>query len=475
MHHAAQEEATLADWVRAARPRGLRSSRRRVLSAPQWLVLSFAGLIAAGTAGFLALPGLVVGESLGVVDALFTATSAICVTGLSVFDVSSRLTRAGQFWLLLLIQLGGLGILVFAALTAAALGRRASLDVEEAAGANTPVDVETDPATVFRGVVRTTLAIEAAGALALWALWAPTLGATGALWPAFFHAISAFCNAGFSTFHDNLVPFAHHAPTLGVIGGLIVLGGIGFVVLDELRGRMAGSRRRISTHTRLALITSTVLIAGSMPFFWWFERGRTLGAMDPLAQLANVFFLAVTPRTAGFNTVDYGALENSSILLTLALMWIGGSPASTAGGVKTTTVALLFLVLWSRLRGQRQVSVGGRSLPDETIERATGLAVGAFLLLGSFTFLLLMTELSDPAKGADRSQMTQLFFEAQSALGTVGLSMGITSQLTSPGRVLLVVLMFLGRVGPLAVLGAMARRSSRRANWRYAHEDVLVG
>jgi trk system potassium uptake protein TrkH len=217
-----------------------------------------------------------------------------------------------------------------------------------------------------------------------------------------------------------------------------------------------------------------VLLVGAAALFLVFEHRHALAPFPPAARLANALFMAVTPRTAGFNTVDYDAVTNPSLVLTLALMWIGGSPGSTAGGVKTTTAALLALVLLARLRGDPTVSFANRSIPEATVERAVGLAAGGTLLLFAFVFLLLWIELPAQAADPDRSQFVRLVFEAQSALGTVGLSMGITADLTPAGRLAVVALMFLGRVGPLAVFAAMARRS-RRGLWRLGREDVLVG
>jgi trk system potassium uptake protein TrkH len=445
------------------------------LSAPQLLLGSFAGLIAIGTAGFLVLPGLWIGERPGFVDALFMATSAVCVTGLSVVDVSSRMTFAGQLWLLALIQLGGLGILTLAALAAVALGRRTSLEIEEAVTGPAVLLPAGGPRALVRAVVVATLAVESAGALALWLAWRDTLGDAGALWPAVFHAVSAFCNAGFSTFRDNLVGSSRDLPVLFVIAVLISLGGIGFLVFEDLRARLRGQRRRLTLHTRLVLVTSAVLIAGATPLYLFFEWEHTLAPHSLAHRVGNALFMAITPRTAGFNAVDYAAISNPSVVLTLALMWIGGSPGSTAGGVKTTTVALLALGLLARLRGRRDVSLADRSVPEATLQRAVGLAVGAMLVLFSFVFLLLWSELEREGAELDRSRFVHVVFEAQSALGTVGLSMNMTTELTPFGRLLVVALMFLGRVGPLAALEAMARRARRRALYRLAREDVLVG
>jgi trk system potassium uptake protein TrkH len=444
------------------------------LSAPQLLVSSFAGLIAVGTAGFLVLPGLWVGPRVGFVDALFMATSAVCVTGLSVLDVSSRMTFWGQLWLLALIQLGGLGILTLAALAAAALGRRSSLEVEEAVGNPASILPFSSPRALVRAVVVTTLVVELAGALLLWLAWAGSLGSRAAFWPALFHAVSAFCNAGFSTFRGSLVPFATHPATLLVVAALIVTGGIGFLVVEDLRHRTAGRRRRLTVHSRLALATTAILLALATGLYLLFESGETLERFGVVDRLTNALFLAVTPRTAGFNAVDYDALSNPSVLLTIGLMWIGGSPGSTAGGVKTTTVALLSLLFVSRLRGRGEVTIADRTVPDATVQRAVGLAVGGALILVVASFVLSWTELPDRDAVRDRAHFVRLVFEAQSALGTVGLSMGVTDELTPAGRLVVTALMFVGRVGPLAVLEAMARRGLR-ARFRMAHEDVLVG
>jgi trk system potassium uptake protein TrkH len=457
------------------RKTGLRRFAPSDLSAPQLLVGSFALLIASGTLGFAVLPGLWIGPRPGFVDALFMATSAVCVTGLSVVDVSSQLTFFGQLWLLLLIQLGGLGILTIAALAAAALGRRTSLEVEEAAAGPSNLLPEAGPRALVRAVIAATLVIEAIGAVSLWITWMPSLGAAGAVWPAVFHAISAFCNAGFSIFANGLAGHATHLPTLGIVAALLLLGGIGFLVMEDLRANVRGRRRRVTLHTRIVLVTSGILIAVALPLFLFFEWDHTLADMSLPVRIANAFFMAVTPRTAGFNTVDYEQIANPSVFLTVALMYIGGSPGSTAGGIKTTTAALLALGLWARLRGRSDVSLANRSIPEATLQRATGLAVGAILVLFAFVFALLWTELEREGVDTDRGRFVRLVFEAQSALGTVGLSMNMTSELTPAGRLLIVALMFMGRVGPLALLESMARRSRRKQPYRLGREDILVG
>lgn len=447
---------------------------RRGLSAPQLAALSFLGLIVLGTVGFLGLPGLYTGEPLGWIDALFMATSAVCVTGLVVVDVSRELTFWGQAWLLLLIQAGGLGILTLAGVIVSLAGVRMGLEAEEAAGAPPSVLPPRAAARVFRIAVVFTFVLEAAGALALWLEWRGDVGAVRAAWLAVFHTISAFCNAGFSLFTDSLVGFRERPVLLGIVALLIVTGGLGFPVIQDLRYRLRGRHLRLTLHTRLVLVATGVLLAGSMLLYLAFEWNHELRSLDALDRAVNAFFMAVTARTAGFNTMDYDAISNPSLFLTLALMWIGGGPASVAGGVKVTTAALLVLLLWSRLSGQEHVSLAGRTVPKETVQRATGLAAGAVLLLGTLLFILLVTE-SGGARWADRPQLVRLIFELQSAFSTVGLSMGATPELTPAGRLVLVPAMVLGRIGPLIVLAAMAARFRRRARFRFAHEDVIVG
>ncbi len=439
------------------------------LSPSRWLAGSFAGLIGLGAAGFLWLPG-VTREPLSALDALFMATSAVCITGLAVIDPGTRLTLAGQLWLLLLIQLGGIGILTFTALVVRAVGRRTSLEVEEIVGGSAAV-VTSTPAELLRAVLLTTLAVELGGTLLLGLLWAPRLG-WDAAWPALFHAISAFCNAGFSTFSDSLAGFASSPLTLLVMGALVVLGSMGFPVIEDLRLRRAGRRKQLALSTRLSLYTSAILIAAGSASYLLFESQNLLAPFGPIDRFANALFMAVTPRTAGFATVDYDSATNAGYLMTLGLMWIGGSPASMAGGAKTTTIALLVLLVWSRLRGNEYVTIGARTVPDLTLKRAVGLALAMVVLLVLATVALLGAEA--PGAGEDRARFVRVVFEAQSALATAGLSMNLTPTLSAAGKVVIVVCMFVGRIGPIALFDALSR-APRRSGIRLAREDVLVG
>lgn len=445
----------------------------RRLTPPQLFVGSFALMIVLGTAGMKLLPGMFAAEPLSWEDSLFTVTSAVCVTGLTVVDTGTRFTPLGQFYLLALIQLGGLGMIAFTSLIILALGGRLSLQQEAIASSSAETSL-IDPRRLVFDIIRFTFTIEAIGALFLYVLWAPRWGWAGAAWPAAFHSVSAFCNAGFSLFPDNLVGLQQSSGTLIAVMVLIVLGGLGFLALEEIYPLLKPQRDRrkirVSLHTRLVLGSTAILIPAGALAFGWLEWNRTLDGLPLLDRIVNAFFLSVTPRTAGYNSIDYGQASDTTNFLTVLLMMIGGSPGSTAGGVKTTTFALLGLLAWSRLRGEQAASIFGRSVPGDTIDRAIGLFVIAF---GIVTLGILVLTLTEHQAGTGR--FLDQMFEAVSAFNTVGLSTGITPKLTLPGRLVITSLMFVGRVGPLAVAASLARPSRAASQFRYAYEDVMVG
>jgi trk system potassium uptake protein TrkH len=445
------------------------------LTPPQFFVASFAVLIICGTLGLKLLPGIYTGEPLSWLDALFTSTSAVCVTGLSTFDMATRCTWVGQAWILLLIQLGGLGMLSFASMIIVALGKRLSLRGEAMAVSGLEAAPHIDPKRLTFDVVRFTFLIEAAGALALYLLWAPRLGIVGALWPAVFHSVSAFCNAGFSTFSDSLIRFQSSPLTLLVHSFLIIAGGLGFLTMEELYLRYQAGKRarvfRLSLHSRIVLITSAFLLVAGWVMFTIFEWNATLADLPVFHRLTNGFFMSATARTAGFNSINYADATDSSNFLTIILMGIGGSPGSTAGGIKTTTFALIGLMAWSRWKGEEATTFWNRSIRSEATSRAVGLFVISFGIVTTGIFVLTITE-------SFRSQGTRFLdcmFEATSAFGTVGLSTGLTPNLSTTGRLAVILLMFFGRVGPLTLTAVFVVRQSREAGFRYAYEDVVVG
>ena len=450
------------------------------LSSPQIFAGSFALLILTGALLLHLLPGVCVGEPLSWLDSVFTSTSAVCVTGLIVTDTATRFTPLGQGIILVLIQLGGLGIITFTTVIILTLGRRLPLHHADLAQSAIDIAPSVDHRTLTRDIVRFTFGIELVGAIVLWALWIPRFGWKQALWHGVFHSVSAFCNAGFSTFSDSLTGFARSPAVLIVIMGLIVAGGIGFLTMEELvlssRSRRRHRGYRLSLHSRLVLITTAALLVAGWALYTVFEWDITLREMPAWAKALNGLFMSVTCRTAGFNTVDYGMAADSTNFLTMILMQIGGSPGSTAGGFKTTTLALLVLMSVARLRGSANVNCFGRTVPAETTHRAVGLFMIVATVVVLSVFIFTISDLAHVPHPDVAGGFLTLAFETVSAFNTVGLSMGITPHLTPTGHWIAIVLMFVGRVGPLTAFAAMSRRRSRtERSFRYGYEDVVVG
>jgi len=456
------------------------ASFRHFLTPPRLLLGSFLGLIAFGTAGLKVLPGLYAGPGLGWVDALFTATSAVCVTGLIVVDTATYFTLGGQAFLLLLIQLGGLGILTFTTLVILAVGGRPSMHHEAVTATHADVSESIDFRRLVRNVVAFTFLLEAVGAVLLFAAFAPRFATATATWHAVFQAVSAFCNAGFSTFSDSLMGFQAAPAVQGVVMTLIVVGGLGFLVLEELnvlrKKGWKGAVQGLSLHSRLLLGTTAVLLFAGWATCSALEWSNALGGMAVWEKLMNALFMSVTSRTAGFNTVDYATTADSSNFITILLMSVGGSPGSTAGGIKTTTFALIGLLALSRLRGDQITSFRSRSVPEETIQRAVGLFVVAFGIVTAGIMFFAVFQIGAIGHDEAGGSFIQYMFEAVSAFNTVGLSMGATGELSSGSRLVTVFLMYVGRVGPLSFAAAIVlRQPSAAGEFRYAYEDVVIG
>jgi trk system potassium uptake protein TrkH len=444
------------------------------------LLLSFLGLILVGTLGLMSLPGLYTGEPLSWIDALFTSTSAVCVTGLIVVDTATYFTVWGQAFLLLLIQLGGLGILTFATLALLAVGKRLSLTQEALSDGVSRVIPELDTPRMVRSIALFTFGVEGLGVALLFLLWMGRFPPGVALWHSVFHSVSAFCNAGFSTFSDSLTGFSGSGLTLTLIAILIVVGGLGFLTLEEMRVLWRRGPVRdygdLSLHSRLVLVMTLALIIGGAGLFLVLEWGNTLAGLGPLDRAVNALFMSVTARTAGFNTVDYSHTTDASNFLSILLMSVGGSPGSTAGGIKTTTFAIVGLLALSRLRGERVVGAWGKSVPDETVNRAVGLFTLAFCAVTLGVFGISVLEIGAVSHGVAPGEFLEEMFEMVSAFNTVGLSMGRTAQLGTPAKALTVLMMFAGRIGPLTVATALARRGSNGKNgFRFSYQDVMIG
>ncbi|MEW6532672.1 MAG: potassium transporter TrkG [Thermodesulfobacteriota bacterium] len=446
----------------------------RILSSPQaTLVLSFAGIILIG-AILLRLPWSHEPGKVSFVDALFTATSAVCVTGLTVLDTGKDYTLLGQGIILLLIQAGGLGIMTFAALFYEILGRRMTLQ-SKALVSDTffQRDIGSEFRSTFRTILIITFCVEGAGVLSLFVLLPAGQEWSYALWWSVFHSISAFCNAGFSINTDNLMIVRGSRALLFVVMGLIVLGGLGYLVLHEVWARISIQDRidqpyqatHFSLHARVVLTVSGLLIVGGSAALLVFGLTPEETSWDD--RLLHSLFQSITARTAGFNTVDIGRLPSASLLVLIGLMFIGGSPSSCAGGVKTTTLAIWLARLRASIRGEREVRLLDRRLGFDLVNRADllfGLAV-FWNVIG--VFLLLWTQSHLPV-GA-----RELAFEQISAFGTVGLSTGVTPNLSTFGKLWIIATMFVGRLGPLTV--ALWVFPPTTVHVRYPKGTVMIG
>ena len=433
--------------------------------------MSFGGLIAVGT-GLLWLPVSAAREPLSLLDAFFTATSAVCVTGLIVVDTPNDLSLFGQSIVLLMIQAGGLGYMSITTVVAVAIGKQ--LTVHERLTLQEALNVQTMDGLIrfVLNVFKLTLAFELIGALVLAARWLEQMGAARALYFGLFHSVSAFNNAGFSLFSDSLMGFRDDMVVNATVLALIIFGGVGFVVLTEL-GRLR-DRRHLSVHTRLVLTISAALILGTTLAVFVLEQRnpRTIGDLAaPQALLASLF-QAVTPRTAGFNTLDIGAMTPATLFLLMVLMFIGAAPGGTGGGIKITTFTITVAALWATVRGRSDTVVFKRRLPADLVARAFFISLIAFLALNGVAALLLITE----GRG-----LLPTLFETVSAAGTVGLSTGeagapvsLAGHFSPVGKLLLIATMYMGRIGPLTLAVAVARGGTP-PRVRYPEGQVLVG
>ncbi|TIC88497.1 TrkH family potassium uptake protein [Nocardioides sp. GY 10113] len=423
----------------------------------QAVVLAFAAAVLVGTL-LLALPIAKAGPtgSAGLTTALFTATSAVCVTGLTVVDTPSYWSGFGEGVILGLIQVGGFGIMTFASLLGMLIFRRLGLRSRMTAATETKATGLGEVRRVLRGVIAISVVFEAVTALALTLRFA--LGYDEpwgrATYHGVFHAVSAFNNAGFALYSDSLVRFVTDPWICLPIAFAVIAGGLGFPVWVEL-ARRYHRPRSWSMHTRMTLSASALLLVAGMVFVTANEWSNpaTLGSLDPPGRVLAGFFHSVMPRTAGFNSIDYGGARDATLLVTEILMFIGGGSAGTAGGIKVTTFVLLFFVIYAEVRGEQNVEAFDRRVDDRAIRQALSVALLAVGAVAMATLALL--ELSDLGT-------RDVLFEAVSAFATVGLSTGITAQLSTPAQLVLVVLMFVGRLGPVTLVSALALRDRRR-------------
>jgi trk system potassium uptake protein TrkH len=451
--------------LKALRKFSFRELKRHLVafSPASLILLGFSLLILTG-AMFLSLPFSVApGNVIRFIDALFTATSAVCVTGLIVVDTGTFFSVWGQIVILVLIQFGGLGYMTVATLLALALRRRIEYRDRLAIRDSFSLDVPGGAVRFVLDVLRYVLFVEGTGALLLFTAFVQHFPTQRALFAAIFHAVSAFCNAGFSVFSTNLEKFVLNPLVNLTVIGLIVTGGIGFAVIREII-----EHRHISTlHARVVLRTTLSLIfLGTLVILLLeYQNPKTLGPLPGWGKVMAALFQAVTPRTAGFNTVPTSSLYPASALFVMFLMFVGASPGGTGGGVKTTTLALLLALVRSVLKGQEDVSLLHRRVARVVVRRSLVIFFLALGLVFFSSFALFATQKGDPLNFA---------FEAVSAFGTVGLSRGVTPSLSDFGKVVIIVTMFLGRVGIFTALVAMGLARERKEILVYPEERVLL-
>lgn len=441
----------------------------KLFQPAQVLAVSFLVAILVG-ALLLLFPWSTVSGRISYVDALFTSTAAVCVTGLTVQDTSTYFTLFGQVIILILIQLGGLGIMTFSTMVLLAAGRKISIKermvVQEGFHPGSPPDIK----ALIRNILYFTISIEILGFILLFFRFVKNQPWPDALFSGLFHAISAFCNAGFSVFNNSLMDYRGDILVNLTVISLIVLGGLGFLVIRETGGCVLrfcrGMKTHLSLHSKLVLSVSGVLIGSSFLIFLMLEWNRGLAPLTLKEKMLGALFQVITPRTAGFNTIDLTSLGPATILLLLLLMFIGASPGSTGGGVKTSTFGVLLAFLRARVKARDSVHLFFRTIPQENVTRAFTLIFLSLSLIFVSSLIILIQQ-PDPV-------MKNVLFEVFSAFGTVGLSLGLTPHLETVSKIVLILTMYAGRVGPLTLLYAFSRRKAL-GKYDFVEEKVMIG
>jgi trk system potassium uptake protein len=469
---------------------------RRTLNPTQIVILSFALVILVGTI-LLSLPfATASGERMPLFDAFFTAVSATCVTGLIVVDTGTHFSIFGQIVILICIQIGGLGLMAFTTIFVVALGSRVAIADRLAILQSFHHSPTSNIKSLVKYIVLVTLIVESIGAAILFVHWSiqgrfSTYGET--LYHAVFHAVSAFCNAGFSLNADSFIAYNNDGFTILTISVLIVVGGIGFLVALDVKEFLHGLVRkravetrihesveqivrqpRLSVHTKFVLITTVALIVIGTLSYYVLERNGLFGEMSVGTAWLNAFFCSITSRTAGFNTIDYGGMSGAALLCTMVLMFIGASPGSAGGGVKTSTFGVLVAYSISRWFGHRNLNIFGRTVPQISIDRAAGVVISAVALLIIVSSVLMAIETYYMTSKESQESFLSIAFETVSAFGTVGLSMGQTETIGTSSKIVISIVMFLGRVGPLTLALAISRKEADK-QFRYPEENIMVG
>ena len=444
------------------------------MTVPRTISLGFLAVIAVGTL-LLMLPfSSTSGDWTNPIVALFTSTSAVCVTGLSVVDVGTYFSFWGQLILVTLVQIGGLGYMTATTFLLVLVGGKFGLRDKVAIQQALDRTGLSNSADLIRSIIGVTLIFEITGVFLLLPVFAPQHGLDRGLWLAIFHSINSWNNAGFSLFKDSFIGYQSSILLNLVVTGLIIFGGIGYGVIFQLylllRDRIQHRTERVvfSLDFKVAISTTVILlIAGTVAFFLIEQRNpNTFGALSLQDKVLAAWFQSVTPRTAGFNTIDYGKMTTAGLFLTIAFMFIGASPGGTGGGIKTTTLRVLTSCTKAILQGKEEVLLYERQIPVNLILKAVGVLVGSVTTVMIATILI---ALSDP-----NLDFIQLFFEVVSAFATVGLSTGITATVSAAAKLVLIATMFIGRVGILLLIGAVLG-DPRPTSIHYPEENLLVG
>ncbi len=439
------------------------------------VIMSYLAVALTGTI-LLLLPLSSAGEPLVLVDALFTATSAVCVTGLIVVDTGAQFTVFGKSVIMILIQLGGLGVMTFSVLLFLFLrmgfGTKQRWIVMES--------FTTTPVPNFRSLIKLififTVIMEAAGTIMLYYFWRGQPDGGNTFFTALFHSISAFCNAGFSFFSSSFMQYRNSILLNLTVMSLIIIGGLGFPVIYELfmrfRYRRRSRRSAFSLHSRMVVSTTLILIITGAVVILLFERGNQMSGLGWGGKMLSSLFQSVTARTAGFNTLDISSLGPATLFFLIMLMFVGASPGSCGGGIKTTSLAVLVAILQSKLGGMKHVSMFKRTIPQDTVSRTLAIFILAVLVVSAGLIVLVALETGEVTGGG--SNFLAYLFEAVSAFGTVGLSMGVTPGLSTGGKIVIIILMLLGRVGLLTVAYVVTQKETIKL-YRYAEEKVMIG
>lgn len=443
---------------------------KRRTSHAQIIAIGYLLLILAGTFALMLPVSARPGETTKFSEALFTATSATCVTGLVVVDTATHWSIFGQCIILIMIQIGGLGFMTMGVMFAMLMKKTISLKVRGLLQESMNSIQLGGVVKLARMIVKGTIIVEGLGAIALMFVFIPEFGIVKGIYFSIFHSVSAFCNAGFDLMgnvtgeYSSFVGYSDNVCLNITLMLLIMVGGIGFFVWNDiLKNKL--NIKKYTLHTKITIVSTLFIMVVSSVLFLVFERDGLMKGMGVKETILASFFSSVTPRTAGFNTIDTGALSSSSKLLTMVLMFIGGSPGSTAGGVKTVTITVLVVYVWSNLRNETGCNIFGRRLPDEAIKKACNVFVLNLLLAVA---AIITISYIQPLK------MDELMFEIFSAIGTVGMSTGVTRELTAVSRLIIVLLMYCGRIGSMSFALSFTERK-KVAPVKLPEENVLIG